>query len=631
VQRRRQSDGPDPAVTSVLARAVRARLEIVRLIPKAGIALAAGLTALNVVLGLLPVVFVVATSLLLGHVPPAVRGGAGSPAWHTLMSSFAVAAAAFVAQQLLAPAQVALGELMTRRVDGKVVMLLMRASLRTPSVDPLEDPDLLDQLSDARRELESDYQSPGRACAGLLALIARYTQLAAYAVVVAAAFSWLLAAALVGAVMVLRHGQRGGLRKYSRVFLLVAADRRRSDYLRELAIGAPAGKEIRVFGLIQWLRARYRREHLGWLMQVWAERRRIYLRPFVWFTGIALLVVAAVFAAVGPAAAASLSPTRLALVLQATLAALRLGDYYPEADEQTQFGMNAYDAARSVDVSTRALSRHTGLDSPPVRWSRPRVAIRFDHVAFGYPTANRLVFDQLDLTIPVGRSTAIVGFNGAGKTTLIKLLARLHEPTTGSVRVDGVDIRHLPVDEWRRHLAVVYQDHVRYELSAADNIGFGAVAHRGDRAGIRDAAAAAGILPVLDALPRGLDSPLARHLDGGADLSGGEWQRVAIARALFALRHGASILVLDEPTASLDARAEARFYEDIVRLNAAGTTILISHRFSTVRFADNILVLDQGQVVEQGTHDELLRLDGRYARLFRLQAARFREDVRVVR
>ncbi|WP_231500091.1 ATP-binding cassette domain-containing protein [Saccharothrix sp. NRRL B-16314] len=234
-----------------------------------------------------------------------------------------------------------------------------------------------------------------------------------------------------------------------------------------------------------------------------------------------------------------------------------------------------------------------------------------------------MVFDGLDLTIPVGRCTAIVGVNGAGKTTLVKLLARLYEPTSGRITLDGVDIRAYPVDLWRTRLSVIFQDFVRYESSVADNVGLGAVGSLDDRATIREVVDSVGLSDVVARLPLGLDTPLARHLTGGAELSGGQWQRVALARALFALRHGSRVVVLDEPTASLDVRAETGFFEEFAGLADGATTLLISHRFSTVRHADLIVVLEHGRVTEQGSHADLVARDGRYAELFRLQADRF--------
>jgi ATP-binding cassette, subfamily B, bacterial len=256
----------------------------------------------------------------------------------------------------------------------------------------------------------------------------------------------------------------------------------------------------------------------------------------------------------------------------------------------------------------------------------PAREIRFEGVGFGYPDRPGQVFTGLDLTVPAGRSLAIVGDNGAGKTTLIKLLARLYEPTAGRITVDGADLRQYSAHGWQRRVAAIFQDFVHYELSAADNVTVGAIENASDRATLLDAAARAGALEVVERLPGGWDTVLSRRFTGGAELSGGEWQRIGLARALFAAASGAGILVLDEPTAQLDVRAEAAFYDQFFELTRGLTAIVISHRFSTVRRADRIVVLDGGRVVEDGSHDALIAADGRYAAMFRLQATRFLED-----
>jgi ATP-binding cassette, subfamily B, bacterial len=617
---------------------LEARVDIARLVPRAGAWLTAGVALVNLVAGLLPVVFVIATSVMLGRVPAAVRGGLHSSAWHSLLAVFAVAAAAFVVQQIVTPFATSLGELVARRIDGQVYDDLMAASLRSPGIGPLEDQEALDAMRGAASALEFVVQSPGQACAGILALIARYTQLAGYAVAVGVAYSWLAATGITVAVLLFRYGQRGGLRKYCALRFALTTRERKTDYLRRLAIQPPAGKEIRIFGLTGWLRSALRDASMAVLRPVWAERRRVYLWPFVWFGLWGLIVAAVTFGVMGADATHhGLTLFRFVLVIQASLAGLRLSEYYPEADLATAIGMNAYQAVQRFAARIETLTEGTGAALPGLRTPAyeqasatvpdPVSEIRFDQVTFRYPGQQRAIFDGLDLTIPAGRCTAIVGLNGAGKTTLVKLLARLYDPALGAVRTDGTDIRSYPFDQWRGKIAVIFQDFARYEAPAADNIAFGAIGHRDDRQGIRSAAEAVGMTQTLDKLPRGLDTPLARHLTNGVDLSGGQWQRIALARALFALRHGSPIVVLDEPTASLDVRAEAQFFNEFADLTQGATTLLISHRFSTVRHADNIVVLAGGRVIEQGSHEELIAQDGRYAELFRLQADRFTEEV----
>ncbi len=611
---------------SVFVRAsVNSRWEIARELPKSGTGVTISAVGLNIVLGILPVLFIVGTSFMLGRVPAATAAGVGSSAWHSLVYAFLLAASAFVLLQLLTPLQASLGELITRRVDGKAADRLIGDSLRTPGIGPLEDQELLDDLSDSATQLEFGFRTPGRACAGLVALIARYLQLAGLVVIVGVVFSWLAAAALLTATMLFRYGQRGGLRKYSAVFRANANIRRRNFYFRRVGLDPPAAKELRVFGLAPWVRERYRESFLEYMGPVWKERRRIYLKPFLLITAFALIVSAGALAALGHTAAGGGVTLRdLALTFQAAIASINLGSHYPESDTQTQFGMMSYAGMLGFE---RGVERYEGstVQLEPVRdpEGMPRKELRFDTVSFRYPGSEREVLSELELSIPAGKSTAIVGLNGAGKTTLVKLLGRLYEPDSGCIATDGVDIRHFPIDDWHRQIGIIFQDFNCYELSAADNIGFGSVPHLGDREAIRKAARDAGILEAIERLPKGFDTPLSRQYEGGADLSGGQWQRIAIARALFALEGGASILVLDEPTAALDVRAEAAFFDSFVELTHGVTTILISHRFSSVRHADGIVVLQGGRVVEKGTHEELLAAEGRYSKLFRLQAERF--------
>lgn len=609
---------------------VRPRLRIARLARHVSRPVAAGLILVNLALGVLPVTFTILISVLIGRLPALAAAPHGAGRLGGVVTEFAAAALVFAAAQALTPVQTAAGELMARQIDGAIHDRLMRASLRSDGIGPLEDQAVRNELGEAVHDLEFGFQSPGTACAGLLNLIARYVQLTGFAILIAWYYAPFASLALVAATMAFRTGQRGGLRRYSQVTRTVAGPRREVRYLREVALGPVAAKEIRVFGLAGWLASRYQDATMRAVTPVWRARRRIYLTPYLGFTAAGLTVAATVLALYAHSAATGgATLTGLVMVVQATMGMLRLGAFYPEADTQTQFGINSFDAVLRFEraasgfeaaAATPATSPAAG-PAPPA----PREHIRFDNVSFRYPHSQRAVFSGLDLTLPAGKCTAVVGVNGAGKTTLVKLLARLHEPDGGAVLADGHDIRGYPVAQWRRHIAVIFQDFIQYELSAADNIGVGAAwrTDPGAPAAIRSAAEAAGILPVLRALPLGLDSPLSRQYPGGAGLSGGQWQKVALARALYALDSGASVIVLDEPTAALDVRAERDFFERFNELTAGHTTLLISHRFSSVRNADHIAVLDGGRLAEEGTHAGLLAENGQYARLFALQAERF--------
>jgi ATP-binding cassette subfamily B protein len=256
---------------------------------------------------------------------------------------------------------------------------------------------------------------------------------------------------------------------------------------------------------------------------------------------------------------------------------------------------------------------------------RMRGEIRFENVTFAYPGAEKNALTNLSFTVKAGETLAVVGRNGAGKTTLFKLICRLYDPSEGRILIDGIDVRDFEPDALRKQIGAMFQDYVDYQATAAENIGLGNVQDITDRDAIVEASRQAGADDLIAKLPDGYDTALGKWFDAGVNLSGGEWQKVALARAFM---RDAKILLLDEPTSALDAQAEYDLFERLHSLTQGRTAVYISHRFSTVRRADRIVFLEHGRVVEEGTHEELMRLDGQYARLFRMQAAAYTgEDV----
>jgi ATP-binding cassette subfamily B protein len=579
---------------------------------------------LQVFFGLVPVAFAVATSAVVGRVPAAVHGGLDSPEWRSLRTALVVAGALFLALQVAAPLQFAVAETITWRVDKVVRERVAAASFDPVGIEALEDVETIDGLGDVVDPMRGYGFAVGSACSGLLALVWHYLQWAAAAAIVGVVYAWWAALATAAAALAVRLGVASGAMRLGGFEGSFAPQRRRRDYYRDLLIRPEPAKEVRIFGLLDWLRSRYREQALAAIQPVWKVRRRVVLRPYLVTTPPALVLSA--LATVGAARAAAhgdLTLGEFVLVLQAAVLVAALGEFFYDVDFQVNVGMWTTGALERFERLTASGPSGDGTADPA---GAPRDAIRFEGVRFAYPGSERAVLESLDLEIPAGRSLAIVGLNGAGKTTLVKLLCRLYEPQAGRITADGVDVRDFPARAWRRRLGAIFQDFVHYDLPVGDNVGFGApeLLHNEER--IRATLSRAGGDDLLAALPNGTATILTRSYEGGAELSGGQWQRVAIARALMAVEAGAGVLILDEPTANLDVRAEAEFFDRFLDLTRGLTTILISHRFSTVRRADRIAFVESGEVVEQGTHDELLALGGRYAELFHLQAARFAED-----
>ncbi|HEX2184933.1 MAG TPA: ABC transporter ATP-binding protein [Chloroflexota bacterium] len=594
--------------------------------------------------GLLPPLFAMAIGQVIGSTPAAVQGGLGSDDGQRLLPALAAAIGIYLAQGAWQPVFGAMCRAAGVRVNNRIREEIA-ALLNLPvTVEHLEDARTVDRVTLAQRTVFG--ATAGQVVEHQPRQVATWLDGLVSVVVVGTVYSWWVAILLLGTCLATR-------RPFRRLFLdtLAAASGqvealRRASYLRDL-LSEPnvAAKEVRIFGLTEWLLERFRSTWLAAMAEVWCQRRRGVAAVAVGLLAITCVQVAAAVHLAWAGASGALSLGALSIAAQSmwliTAAfAYRYTDYLVEqglstvphllAIQQTQAGLHPpRDGLRSHPCPSPhpCLPSHLCTHPHPRRGQdpgeRPREAIRFQDVRFTYPGTTREVLRGASLTIRAGRSLAIVGDNGAGKTTLVKLLAGLYLPTEGVVTVDGVPLAELDVPTWQRSIAVIFQDFVRYPVPARDNIAFGRVERRDDTAGIVRAAAWAGAADLLNGLPWGLDTILSREYRRGAELSGGQWQRIALARALFAVEHGARVLILDEPTANLDARAEAETFEALLEQTAGLTTILISHRFSSVRRAQRICVLHQGRVIEEGSHDELMALRGEYARMFTLQASLF--------
>jgi len=568
-------------------------------LPKAAPLLATLWWLALVLRGALPALFAVSMGLLVG----AVQHGAD------LASPLAFVGVVFILLQVLTPIHQALSANLGDRTAAWLYDRLTEACIRPPGMGHLENARLTTDLT-AARDFDLGMTGPPLSVAmdfiagGLVELLSGVACAA-----VLAAYTWwapvLLVAAWLATHWLLRESGIWRDRNTDEV----RAAQRDADYAYRLAVDPAPAKELRLFGLARWTIDRFVKRSTR-LHALQYEATRLREKPMLWS---ALLVTAAnivVFVSLAFAVAGhQLDLTRVVVFAQSAVGVSML------AFGEINWAVDGAAAAVGAVLRLESAMAPAGALSAGEAAAEglPTGEIRFRDVTFAYP-GGEPVLEHFDLTIPAGSSLAIVGQNGAGKTTLAKLLCRLYDPQAGAIEVDGIDIRRLSVESWRRRLTAVFQDFIRFELPLRDNVAPAGADDERIRMSL-EAAGAAGLAS--------LDTVLARGYAGGTELSGGQWQRVALARALCAVKSGAGVVLLDEPTAQLDVRGEAEIFARILAATRHCTTILISHRFSTVRHADRICVLEHGRVIELGSHAELMARNGRYRTMFDLQAQRF--------
>lgn len=481
---------------------------------------------------------------------------------------------------------------------------------RTLELAQFEDPEFYDQLTRARREASSRPLSVVRDSAQLGQNI---LTLAGYSAVLVGfsglAVLGLILAAIPATVVEMKFSKAAfSLRNWR------SPDTRKLNYLEYVLANDEHAKEVMLFGLGETLLGRYKA--LAWAF--YDDDRKLALRRTAWSWLLSLLGSGTFYACYAGMVLSAARGTLTLGELTLYVVAFRQGQQAFQSILTSLGGMyedNLYmsNLFRYLDIETKQLVAKAAS-------SPAETGIRFDGVGFRYPGKDAWALRNISLHIPTGQSLALVGHNGAGKTTFIKLLTGLYTPTEGRVLLDGVDIREMEPSALHSRIGVIFQDFNQYQLPVRENVGFGSVAHLSDESRVRRAVESGGATDDVAALKAGLDTALGRWFSReGSELSGGQWQKIALARAF--MREEADILILDEPTAALDAVAEQAVFERFRSLAKGRTTIVISHRFPTVRMADRILVIEGGSVVEEGTHDALLTRGERYANLFRLQAS----------
>jgi ATP-binding cassette, subfamily B, bacterial len=560
---------------------------------------------LRLVSALIPVAQLWVAKLIIDQI---VHTRPGRSVWTFLVWEISLA----VLSDLLGRAVALCDSLLGDRFTNYVSLRLMEHATRLDLVS-FEDPVFYDKMERARRQTTSRL--------GMLGVLAGMCQQLITLLSLSGAviwFSpWFFALLVITVVPAFLGETRFTMLAYS-ILYRWTPERRELDYLRMLGASVQSAKEVKIFGLGNYLVERSRLL----FERYYDVNKRLAVRRALSGSLLNLLPTGGYYGA-------------YAFIIYRTISgALTIGDL--------TFVAGAFSRSRALienlfsslnNIAEQALyikdlfdffEVQPGIDSRPNALPAPRpirFGFEFRNVSFAYPGSDRQVLSNINFRLDAGEKIALIGENGAGKTTLVKLLARLYDPTAGQILLDGIDLRDYDVEDLRREVGVIFQDYMKYDMLAKENIGLGRIEKLGDDLRIGDSARKSLADTVINPLPLGFEQMLGRRFENGVDLSAGQWQKIALARAYM---RDAQVLILDEPTASLDARAEYEVFQRFADLTAGKMAVLISHRFSTVRMANRILVLEDGRISEQGSHHQLVALGVRYAELFELQAAGYR-------
>ena len=592
----------------------RDRVRMLKMLRSAGGGVLAVLIVLTILEGLVPAATAIAFATLIGGVQ-------GIPTGAVVAAPLLVYLVILLAGHALAAVREPLTFLAKARIDGDHRARVARLTAASAGIGALEWADVQALIYESRADPESFIEgSPGPGVLEQLNLLGRILAMVTSGLVLAAYAWWLIPPLVVSALLAQRLYALDG-RRDRRVWRASVAPVIHADVWADAIVSPGEGKDIRIFGLSGWAADRIHYHIRKAFDPMWTLGRDTL--PGLWRQS-ALVLAPLTFAYVVVAFDAARGRTSVAVAAAVFAAATTV---YQAMAEGPALTVKTVTCLRAFDRLREALGDVTGsgeMSLAPRETAKPPM-IRFERLSFRYPGSSREVLKDLDLEIHPGELLGIVGLNGAGKSTLIKLLASLYEPASGRVTADGEDLAAIGADAWRTRVSVVFQDFVRYHLSLADNVALGNAAVRRDDEALQAAARDSGLTALLDRLPQGWDTPLARTRTGGVDLSGGQWQQVVLTRALYAMHTGARVLVLDEPTAHLDVRTEFDVFDRLSARKGDATVVLISHRLSTVRQADRIVLLEDGRIAESGSHDELMALGGGYATMFAIQADRFRQ------